>query len=94
MLVAIEDVVNEAVDDGRLTDGLISQKDDFVFEKRRNCSFGEIQIADIGCHLKIIKRKRPLSLRKHLQIIKNVHFGQPKPVSQYYKTKVKKILLN
>lgn len=42
MLVAIEDVVNEAVDDGGLTDGLISQEDDFVFEKRRNCSFGEI----------------------------------------------------
>ena len=34
MFVAIEDVVDEAVDDGGFPDCLIAEKDDFVFEKR------------------------------------------------------------
>jgi len=42
MLVAIKNIVDEAVDDGRLADRLITQKYYFVFEKRWDGSLGEI----------------------------------------------------
>jgi hypothetical protein len=45
MFVAVEDVVDEAVDDRRLPHCLISQEDDLVLQKRRNRSFGEVQVA-------------------------------------------------
>jgi hypothetical protein len=39
MFVAIEDIVDEAVDDRRLADCLIAEKDDLVFKERRDGSF-------------------------------------------------------
>ena len=42
MFVAIEDVVDEAVDDGGLADSLITEKDDFVFEKRGDGALGKV----------------------------------------------------
>ena len=42
MLVAIEDIVDEAVDDGGLSHSLISQKYNFVFKQRWYGSLGEI----------------------------------------------------
>lgn len=36
MFVAIEDIVDESVDDGRLANCLISQENDLVFEQRRD----------------------------------------------------------
>jgi hypothetical protein len=42
MLVAVEDVVDEAVNDGGLTYCLIAQEHDFVFEEGRYGSLGQI----------------------------------------------------
>lgn len=42
MLVAIENIVDEAIDDGGLAYCLIPQEDDLVFEQRRYGSLGEI----------------------------------------------------
>jgi hypothetical protein len=42
MLVAIEDIVDEPIDDRRLSDSLIPQEDDLVFEQRRYGSLREI----------------------------------------------------
>jgi hypothetical protein len=49
MLVAIKNVVNEAVDDGGFADSLIPQEYDFIFEKGRNAPFTEVEVADV-CH--------------------------------------------
>lgn len=49
MLVAIEDVVDEAVDDGGLADGLVAQEHDFVLEQWRDGALGQVQVAYI-CH--------------------------------------------
>ena len=42
MFVAVEDVVDEAVDDGGLADCLVAQKHDLVFEEGRYGAPGEI----------------------------------------------------
>lgn len=49
MFVAIEDVVDESVYDGRLAYGLVTQKDDLVLEEGRDGALGEIEVADV-CH--------------------------------------------
>jgi hypothetical protein len=49
MLVSIKDIIYKSINDGGLSDRLISQEDNFIFEKRRDGTFTEIQIADI-CH--------------------------------------------
>jgi hypothetical protein len=36
MLIAIKDVINETVDDRRLANSLVSQKDYLVLQKRRD----------------------------------------------------------
>jgi hypothetical protein len=59
MFVAVEDVVDEAVDDGGLAHCLVSQEHDFVFKERGDGPLREIQIANIRSHLKIINRKYP-----------------------------------
>ena len=47
MLVAIEDVVDEAVDDGGLAHGLVAQEDDLVLEQGRNSALRQVQVADV-----------------------------------------------
>ena len=42
MLVAIENVVNEPVDDWRLSDCLVAQKNDLVLEKGWNAALTEV----------------------------------------------------
>jgi hypothetical protein len=42
MLVAVEDVVDEAVDDGGLAHCLVAQEDDLVFQQGRDRSLREI----------------------------------------------------
>lgn len=49
MLVAVENVVDESVDDRGFTDSLIAQEDDLVLEQGWNTTFAEIEVADI-CH--------------------------------------------
>jgi hypothetical protein len=42
MLVAVEDVVDEAVDDGGLADGLVAQENYLVFEQGRDGALREV----------------------------------------------------
>lgn len=42
MFVAIENIVDEAVDDGRLPDCLVTEKDYLVFEQWRDRSLRQI----------------------------------------------------
>ena len=49
MLIAIEDVVNETIDDRGLADSLIAQEYDFIFEEWGDSSLRQVQIAYI-CH--------------------------------------------
>lgn len=51
MLIAIENIIDEAVDDGRLADSLIAQKHNFVLEEGRDRALREVQVARI-CHFK------------------------------------------
>ena len=44
MFVAVEDVVDEAVDDAGLADSLVSQEDDLVFEEGRDGALRKVQI--------------------------------------------------
>ena len=50
MLIAVEDVVDEAVDDGRLPHRLVPQEHYFVFQQRRDRPLGKIQVAYV-CHI-------------------------------------------
>jgi len=54
VFVAVENVIDEAVNDRRLSYGLITEKDDLVFEQRRNGALRKIEIADV-CHIRIQK---------------------------------------
>jgi hypothetical protein len=36
MLIAIKDIIDKSVDDGRFADSLIPQENYFILEKRRN----------------------------------------------------------
>ena len=47
MLVAIENVVNESIDDGWFAHCLVAQKYDFVLQEGRNAAFAEVEIAYI-----------------------------------------------
>ena len=47
MLVAIEDVVDEAVDDGGLAHGLVAQEDYLVLQQRRDRALRQVQVADV-----------------------------------------------
>lgn len=47
MLIAVEDVIDESVDDGGLPHRLIPQKDYLVFEQRRNSALREVQVANV-----------------------------------------------
>ena len=51
MLIAVKYIVDESIDDGRLANCLVSQEDYFVLQKRRDCAFGQIEIADVRSHL-------------------------------------------
>ena len=42
MLVAVEDVVDESIDDGRLADCLVSEEDDLVLQQWRDGPLREI----------------------------------------------------
>lgn len=42
MFVAIENVIDKAIDDRRFANGLITEEDDLVFKERRDCSFRQI----------------------------------------------------
>lgn len=42
MLVAVEDVVDETVDDRGFADGLVAQEDDLVFEEGRNGALRQV----------------------------------------------------
>ncbi len=42
MFIAIEDVVDEAVDDGGLADCLVAEEDDLVLEEGRDGALGEV----------------------------------------------------
>lgn len=53
MLVAIENIVNESVDDGRFSYSLVAQKNYFVLEQWRDASLAEVQVTYI-CHAKMI----------------------------------------
>lgn len=48
MFVAVEDVVDETVDDRGLTDCLVAEEDDLVLQKGRNGALGEVQIAYVS----------------------------------------------
>lgn len=50
MLVAVEDVVDEAVYDGGFAHGLVAQEDNLVFQQRRDRPLREVQVADV-CHI-------------------------------------------
>ncbi len=49
MLVAVEDVVDEAVDDGGFAHSLVAQEDDLVLEQWGDGALGQVQVAYI-CH--------------------------------------------
>lgn len=48
MLVAIEDIVDEAVDDGGLSDGLVAQEHYLVLQQGWDGPLRQIQVADVG----------------------------------------------
>ena len=48
MLVSIENVVDESIDDGGFTDGLIAQKYDLVLQQRWDATFTQVKIAYIS----------------------------------------------
>lgn len=50
MLVAIENIVDEAVDDGGFAHGLVSQEDYLVFEEGRDGALRKVEVADV-CHI-------------------------------------------
>jgi len=54
VFIAIENVIDEAVDDRRLSNGLITQENNLVFEQGRDSALGKIEIADV-CHITIQK---------------------------------------
>jgi len=47
MLIAIKNIVDETVDDGRLPDSLVSKENYLIFEKRRNGALCEVQVAHV-----------------------------------------------
>lgn len=47
MLIAVENIIDESVDDGGLAHGLISQEDDLVLEQGRDSALREVQIANV-----------------------------------------------
>lgn len=47
MLIAVEYVVDEAIDDGGLAYCLVAQEDNFIFEQGRDRTLGQIQVADV-----------------------------------------------
>lgn len=47
MLVAVEDVVDEAVNDRGLAHRLVAQEHDLVLEQRRNGALRQVQVADV-----------------------------------------------
>lgn len=75
MFVAIENVINEAVNDRRLSNGLITEKDDLVFEEGRNGALGKIEIADV-CHIRIQKIIR--YHQKLLLLLLKLHLLNPR----------------
>lgn len=54
MLIAIEDVINEAVDDGGFSNSLVPEEDNFIFEERRDSSLAEVEVAYVGHYLEIL----------------------------------------
>ena len=57
MLIAIENIVDEPVDDGGFADSLIAQEYNFVLEKWRNAALTEIEIAYVGHGMGSLKFK-------------------------------------
>jgi hypothetical protein len=45
VLVAVEDIVDEAVNDGGLPHGLVPQKYDLILQQGRNRSLRQVQVA-------------------------------------------------
>lgn len=53
MLVAVEDVVDEPVDDGRLAHRLVAQEHDLVLQQGRDRALRQVQVARVR-HLNAI----------------------------------------
>lgn len=47
MFVAVEDIIDESVDDGGLAHSLVSQEDDLVLEQGRDSALREVQVANV-----------------------------------------------
>lgn len=51
MLIAIEDIIDEPIDDRRLTYSLVAEEHDFVLQERWDSALSQVKVARI-CHFK------------------------------------------
>lgn len=68
MLIAVEDIIDESVDDGRLSHSLIPQKNYLVLEKGRNSALRQVQVANVR-HLIYYKQVNSRRKQDELDIL-------------------------